>query len=227
MVAFGICCQIESYRGFTIRMNHTLNPRKVPQQKRSKERYQKIVDTAIMLLGEVGYDDLTTDLIAEKSGISVGSIYQFFPNKESIIYSHAEACYLIMHDLFFEKVSKALKKTKKFTPEFVDFTLIAYEQTLSEVKGYRLINSILYTNEALLHLDIESNERFAKSLADKVILTMFPKVNQKRAFYIALMIVESVDSVTKIIHRTSKISEKKQVLAELRTLLLVYFSSFQ
>ncbi|TGM87161.1 TetR/AcrR family transcriptional regulator [Leptospira bouyouniensis] len=208
-------------------MNTKINPRKVPQQKRSKERYQKIVDTAIELLGKVGYDDLTTDLIAEKSGISVGSIYQFFPNKESIIYSHAEASYLIMHDLFFEKVTKELKKTKKFTPEFVDFTLIAFEQTLSEVKGYRLINSILYTNEALLDLDIQSNERFAKSLAEKVILAMFPKVNKKRAFYISLMIVESVDSVTRIVDRTQKNSEKKQVLAELRTLLLVYFSSFQ
>ncbi|MGV3666495.1 MAG: TetR/AcrR family transcriptional regulator [Leptospira bouyouniensis] len=208
-------------------MNTKISPRKVPQQKRSKERYQKIVDTAIELLGEVGYDDLTTDLIAEKSGISVGSIYQFFPNKESIIYSHAEASYLIMHDLFFEKVTKELKKTKKFTPEFVDFTLIAFEQTLSEVKGYRLINSILYTNEALLDLDIQSNERFARSLAEKVILAMFPKVNKKRAFYISLMIVESVDSVTRIVDRTQKNSVKKQVLAELRTLLLVYFSSFQ
>ncbi|TGL08420.1 TetR/AcrR family transcriptional regulator [Leptospira bouyouniensis] len=208
-------------------MNTKINPRKVPQQKRSKERYQKIVDTAIELLGEVGYDDLTTDLIAEKSGISVGSIYQFFPNKESIIYSHAEASYLIMHDLFFEKVTKELKKTKKFTPEFVDFTLIAFEQTLSEVKGYRLINSILYTNEALLDLDIQSNERFARSLAEKVILAMFPKVNKKRAFYISLMIVESVDSVTRIVDRSQKNSVKKQVLAELRTLLLVYFSSFQ
>lgn len=208
-------------------MNPVVNPRKIPQQKRSKERYQKIVETAIRLLGEVGYDDLTTDLIAERSGISVGSIYQFFPNKESIIYSHAENCYLIMHDLFFEKLTKELKRNKKFTPEFVDFTLIAFEQTLNEVKGYRLINSILYTNEALLHLDIESNERFAKTLAKKVILTMFPKVNEKRAFYISLMIVESVDSVIKIVHRTKKPAEKKQVLAELKTLLLVYFSSFQ
>ncbi|MBL0955668.1 MAG: TetR/AcrR family transcriptional regulator [Leptospira sp.] len=208
-------------------MNTVINPRKIPQQKRSKERYQKIVDTAIQLLGEVGYDDLTTDLIAEKSGISVGSIYQFFPNKESIIYSHAENSYLIMHDLFFEKVTKELKRIKKFTPEFVDFTLFAFEQTLNEVKGYRLIHSILYTNEALLHLDIESNERFAKSLAEKVILVMFPKVNKKRSFYISLMIVEAVDSVIKIVHRTKKPSEKKQVLAELKTLLLVYFSTFQ
>ncbi|XDD46055.1 TetR/AcrR family transcriptional regulator [Leptospira sp. WS39.C2] len=207
-------------------MNSTLNPRKIPQQKRSKERYQKIVQTAIELLGEVGYDDLTTDLIAERSGIPVGSIYQFFANKESIIYSHAENCYLIMHDLFFEKVTKELKRQKKFTPEFVDFTLMAFEQTLNDVKGYRLINSILYTNEALLHLDIESNERFAKSLAEKVIMPMFPKVNKKRAFYISLMIVEAVDSVIKIVHRTQKTSEKKQVLAELKTLLLVYFSSF-
>ncbi|TGL38928.1 TetR/AcrR family transcriptional regulator [Leptospira perdikensis] len=207
-------------------MNIKLNPRKIPQQKRSIERYQKIVDTTIELLGEVGYDDLTTDLIAERSGISVGSIYQFFPNKESIIYYHAESCYFILHDYFFKLLDEELKKKKKFSPDFIEFTLHAFERTLSEVKGYRLINSILYTNQALLQLDIESNERFAKSLAEKVILTLFPKVEKKQAYYRALMIVETVDAVFKIAQRKGKAAEKKAVVAELKSLLFVYFSSF-
>ncbi|MCW7491134.1 TetR/AcrR family transcriptional regulator [Leptospira sp. 2 VSF19] len=207
-------------------MNIKLNPRKIPQQKRSKERYQKIIDTTIGLLGEVGYDDLTTDLIAERSGIPVGSIYQFFPNKESIIYSHAESCYFMLHDFFFKLLDEELKKRKKFTPEFIDFTLHSFERTLNEVKGYRLINSILYTNQALLKLDIESNERFAKSLAEKVILYLFPKVDKKRAYYSSLMIVETVDSVVKIAQRKGKPAEKKALLSELQNLLFVYFSSF-
>ncbi|MBM9548617.1 TetR/AcrR family transcriptional regulator [Leptospira sp. 201903074] len=207
-------------------MNIKLNPRKVPQQKRSKERYQKIVNTAIELLGEVGYDDLTTDLIAERSGISVGSIYQFFPNKESIIYSHAESCYFILHDHFFKLLDEELKKKKKFSPDFIEFTLQSFERALNEVKGYRLINSILYTNQALLQLDIESNERFAKSLAKKVILHLFPKVDKKRAYYSSLMIVETVDAVFKIAQRKGKPTEKKAVIAELKNLLFVYFSSF-
>lgn len=207
-------------------MNIKLNPRKIPQQKRSIERYQKIVDTAIELLGEVGYDDLTTDLIAERSGISVGSIYQFFPNKESIIYSHAESCYFVLHDHFFKLLDEELKKKKKFSPDFIEFTLQAFDRALNEVKGYRLINSILYTNQALLQLDIESNERFAKSLAKKVILYLFPKVDKKRAYYSSLMIVETVDAVFKIAQRKGKAAEKKAVIAELRNLLFVYFSSF-
>lgn len=207
-------------------MNIKLNPRKVPQQKRSKERYQKIVNTAIELLGEVGYDDLTTDLIAERSGISVGSIYQFFPNKESIIYSHAESCYFILHDHFFKLLDEELKKKKKFSPDFIEFTLQSFERALNEVKGYRLINSILYTNQALLQLDIESNERFAKSLAKKVILHLFPKVDKKRAYYSSLMIVETVDAVFKIAQRKGKPTEKKAVIAELKNLLFVYFSYF-
>ncbi|PJZ47281.1 TetR/AcrR family transcriptional regulator [Leptospira brenneri] len=207
-------------------MNIKLNPRKIPQQKRSKERYQIIINTTIELLGEVGYDDLTTDLIAERSGISVGSIYQFFPNKDSIIYSHAEACYFILHDSFFKLLDEELKKKKKFSAEFIAFTLSAFERAFNEVKGYRLINSILYTNQALLQMDIESNERFAKSLAEKVILQLFPKVEKKYAYYKALMIVETVDSVFKIAQRKEKPSEKKAVLAELNNLLYVYFSSF-
>ncbi len=59
--------------------------RKAPQQVRSRELVAKIVTTTAMLLRKHAPEEITTNLIAEKAGISKGSIYQYFANKEQII----------------------------------------------------------------------------------------------------------------------------------------------
>ncbi|TGN17302.1 TetR/AcrR family transcriptional regulator [Leptospira idonii] len=206
-------------------MKKKVSPRKSPQQSRSKERYQKILDTAFDLLSEFGYDALTTDLIAERSGISVGSIYQFFPNKEAIVYTHAETCYLNLHDHFFGLIREEMKTRKKFDSKLIDVTLNAFARTLEEVKGYHLVESILYTHPELLLLDQKSNERFANSLAKILFLPLFPNLSKERATHVALITVETVDSIFKSIYREpgrSKQKEKK-IVDELKLFLLAYF----
>src|SRR5215468_4234053 len=59
--------------------------RKLPTQARSRVRVEAILKAAGALLGEVGYDAVTTNLIAERAGVPVGSIYQFFETKDDII----------------------------------------------------------------------------------------------------------------------------------------------
>ena len=61
------------------------SPRKKPQQERSRRTYETIVDTASDLLVEDGYHNMSTNKIADRAGVSVGSIYQYFPNKEAIV----------------------------------------------------------------------------------------------------------------------------------------------
>lgn len=67
----------------------TLNPssksRKAPQQARSRKMVAKIVSATALLLREYAPEQITTNLIAETAGISKGSIYQYFANKEQMI----------------------------------------------------------------------------------------------------------------------------------------------
>ena len=60
-------------------------PRKPPTQARSRARVEHILKAAGALLGEVGYDGLSTNLIAERADVPVGSIYQFFQGKDDIV----------------------------------------------------------------------------------------------------------------------------------------------
>ena len=59
--------------------------RKLPTQARSRERVADILKATSSLLGEVGYDGLSTNLVAERAKVPVGSIYQFFKTKDDIV----------------------------------------------------------------------------------------------------------------------------------------------
>src|SRR3954467_15220253 len=59
--------------------------RRVPVQGRSVERVRRMLDACAGLVDEVGYDGLTTTLLAERAGVAIGSVYQFFPDKRAIV----------------------------------------------------------------------------------------------------------------------------------------------
>src|SRR5438132_10014483 len=73
--------------------------RKLPTQARSRARVEAILKAAGSLLGEVGYDGVTTNLIAERAGVPVGSIYQFFETKDDIIAALVERFQARIHKL--------------------------------------------------------------------------------------------------------------------------------
>lgn len=56
-----------------------------PKQARSRQRFALILDAAAALIAQHGVDNVTTNHIAERAGVSIGSLYQFFPSKEAII----------------------------------------------------------------------------------------------------------------------------------------------
>ena len=56
----------------------------MPTQARSRERVVRILDAAAHEFAELGFDAATTEGIAARAGTSVGSIYQFFPNKHAL-----------------------------------------------------------------------------------------------------------------------------------------------
>jgi len=59
--------------------------RRKPVQQRSAKRVEKMLDACAELLDEIGYDALTTTLIAKRAEVAVGSLYQFFPDKRAVV----------------------------------------------------------------------------------------------------------------------------------------------
>jgi len=64
--------------------------RKKPTQSRSKVTFNAVLQATAQILGRDGIKGLSTNRIAERAGVSVGSLYQYFPNKESILATMVE-----------------------------------------------------------------------------------------------------------------------------------------
>jgi AcrR family transcriptional regulator len=62
-----------------------MQPRKQPVQQRSTATVTAILDATIQVLTAIGKERLTTTRVAERAGVSVGTLYQYFPNKRSLL----------------------------------------------------------------------------------------------------------------------------------------------
>ncbi len=58
--------------------------RRLPRQARGEQRIAAILQAAAQVFYEVGFDAATTDMIAQRANTAIGSLYDFFPNKEAI-----------------------------------------------------------------------------------------------------------------------------------------------
>lgn len=70
----------------TSRQHPQISTRKQPQQARSTELVAAILQAATQVLAREGAARFTTARVAEKAGVSVGSVYQYFPNKAAILF---------------------------------------------------------------------------------------------------------------------------------------------
>jgi AcrR family transcriptional regulator len=70
----------------TDRQNAQISSRKRPKQARSTDLVAAILEAAAQVLAKEGAPRFTTARVAERAGVSVGSIYQYFPNKAAILF---------------------------------------------------------------------------------------------------------------------------------------------
>jgi AcrR family transcriptional regulator len=88
-----------------------LGPRRTPRQARARATFSAIVDACAQLMGSGGYDALTTNAISERAGVSVGTLYEYFPNREAIVAAlTTEACGRLV-----ERMTRAVGETDGMT----------------------------------------------------------------------------------------------------------------
>jgi len=96
-------------------------PRKLPSQQRSKDNVERILKAAATVLEEEGYDQLKTATIAQKAGASVGSVYQYFPNKHAILIQLVDR-WLAGDNRALDEVESRAGSYETVVDEFVDLT---------------------------------------------------------------------------------------------------------
>lgn len=129
-------------------MTNTLPMRRTPKQARSQQRVEQILNAAEQLFVQVGFDHTTTNAIAAHAGVSIGSLYQFFPDKDAVLAAlierYREEMRALIHDEQLESLS--LEEAAGSVVE----RLAAYDQ---DHAGFKMLLSSAGGMEAL-HTDL-------------------------------------------------------------------------
>lgn len=86
----------------------SINPRKEPVQERSRRTVEAILTATAQVLVAQGYEKTTTATVAERAGVSIGTLYQYFPNKESLVAALVKAH---IEELF-DMIDAALERSR-------------------------------------------------------------------------------------------------------------------
>lgn len=153
-----------------------INLLKKPKQKRSIDKVNRILDSAKYLLVFGGIDKLTTNHIAEHSGITVGSIYQYFPNKESIIYQ----IYLEMLDVVKVQIKDIRNRARG---EHRDINQLI-DELLNDIYGLPDID----INEAILDRELNKAMKLFPELQEiesehsKIVISLLAEIIEDSSF---------------------------------------------
>ncbi|MFZ0705655.1 MAG: TetR/AcrR family transcriptional regulator [Candidatus Korobacteraceae bacterium] len=120
-------------------------PRRAPVQLRSQQTVQRVLDAASALLPSVSLEEITTTRIAEEAGLSIGALYRFFPDKQSIIDAiavrHVESFKAEVEPKLLKLVIRDVAGLKKFDPARVlDAVVDAYIVYLDAHPDFRTIS---------------------------------------------------------------------------------------
>lgn len=163
----------------------TIAARKMPTQKRARERVERILDVARDLIAESGSEAMKMSEVAQRAGISIGSLYQYFPDKAAIIRTLAEQYYALGRNC----IGNALDEV--WTPEALQSAFAAlvdeYYGMFLEEPVMRDIWSGMQADKALCALDLEDSRENGRVLAKAMLRALpgrDPQMAERSAFLI-------------------------------------------
>ncbi|APA95696.1 TetR/AcrR family transcriptional regulator [Nocardia seriolae] len=169
-------------------------PRRQPKQERSTDTRRWILDAAAQVFGEFGYGAGTTNRIAERAGISIGSLYRYFPNKDAILRALMEEHVDAGAALYQERLAVGLPL------ELEDCLRLIIKATIDNHRDNPRLHRVLFEEAprapALL-ARLHESEQFAVTLVT-ALLEQHPQVTVPDAALSARMVVVTVESM---VHR--------------------------
>ncbi|WP_211240691.1 TetR/AcrR family transcriptional regulator [Hamadaea tsunoensis] len=191
--------------------------RRVPVQGRSVARVQRMLDACAELIDEVGYEGLTTTLLAERAGVAIGSVYQFFPDKRAIV----QALTLRNVEAYLARLAERIP-AGELTDwwDGVDAGIEEYIELHRRVPGFRTLHFGDVVDVHLIDAERDNNEVIADHLAD--LLVRYHSVTDEPRLRFALVIaVESADALIKLAFRRQPEGDEA-VLREAKALVREY-----
>lgn len=203
----------------------SLEPRREPQQARSRERLERILDATGELLGETGVDGLSTRMIAARAGVNVATIYQFFPNKYAVIAALVER----IADRLLRRHQELIGSVQPGGPlrEVNEHILGGFAAAILEIPGFFSIRRAMSALPELAESQA-IEERTKQAIRERItqqLLLRDPNVSDAQRDLIAQTMIQMTLSMLELSTQVPP-EQRDAVLAELRTLMVSYLSHY-
>jgi AcrR family transcriptional regulator len=137
-----------------------------PQQERAKRTYEAILTAAAELLVEVGVERISTNLVAERAGITVPALYRYFPNKYAVLNALGAVLMDKQNDVFQQWFAHYLAQgdLQGLLDNVYDLLKRTYDVTREQVGGLEIVQA-LRAVAPLQEVRLASNRLVASQLA--------------------------------------------------------------
>jgi AcrR family transcriptional regulator len=195
--------------------------RRLPSQARSRQRVQRLLDTADTLIGADGFATLTIPLLATSAHVPVGSIYQFFPDKSAIVDAVA-ARYM---QLFLDELERLGERIVKLRWEAaVEMVIEHFAGMYREYPTFRELWLNGYLSPGARERQQHNNDDLARVLA--ATLKQRPEFGHARRLRLASRVaVEVADGLLRYAFTVNPDGDQP-TLNELKRLLSAYLLTF-
>ena len=140
--------------------------RRAPVQERSAARVQRMLNACAEIVEELGYEGLTTTLLAERAGVAIGSVYQFVPDKRAVVQA------LTQRNLnsYLSKLGQKLTDGGfSHWQEVVDAAIDEYIEMHRSAPGFRVLHFGDVVDRHLLAADRDNDGVIARSLGEVIV----------------------------------------------------------
>lgn len=193
-----------------------MTPRKIPRQPRGERRVEALLEAAEKVIADSGYDAATMSSIAERAGAAIGSLYQFFPNKTSIVqmlrieYAKRfdQACAPLEIQASKLNLNALVDRLIKLTVHFVE-THPALPALLDAPRSTRV--------PAAMRRVLQ--ERFAGMLR-----AQSPRLPRKKALLLGTVTLQIVKALNQLYAELPR-AQRRRVVQEFKLVLLSYFGA--
>jgi len=183
--------------------------RKQPKQERARATVEAILTATARILVRDGFERASTNRIAEEAGVSVGSLYQYFPNKESLVAALMDRHVDEMHAIVKGQLSRVLSlPLRRAARELVELMIRAHAV---EPKLHRVFAEQVPRVGPLAR--ITGLERRLENMTRTVLEGMNERVRPQNLDVAAFIVTQTVDALTHaaVLYRPDKLASEEFV----------------
>jgi AcrR family transcriptional regulator len=196
--------------------------RRQPKQKRGQERVERILDAAVEVFDEVGFDAATMNNIALRAQTAIGSVYQFFPDKLAI-FQALELRHLNRVHTAWAKLD-SLNIAEMTLETFIKVMLKIFKEIFDDPTS-RLLFIQYFTSKAMFQTIDDSLTQQGIDFQAKLLHKRNPKLSQENCQLVAEICVQAANALLVVALRNPE-PRREEIFGQMEQLFIAYLRPY-